>query len=837
MAFRDLVGSGCCKSDLYDAYLVRPSLCFKEGDKTAFQLPVQDRIWLRLFFILIWISPCWSIGQISGKVSYWTGSDRAVPGAGSHRIAAYVRSQTGDYELIAQTTSHPSGSYVLDVPEGQYVKLFFGNESGKWQSSGHTPAVRFVKSPATDVNWAWYLPEHYVSPQSFLVSAVYINGSGNDSLSALTALSMADTAVIKLATSSQVGSLWGVAYNPVTRHLYTAALAKRHVGYGPLGTGGIYRTDWPARHTTGWLNLKTLGVPTGEDHHEGLRRAVDSSSIDGKFMADVGRVSLGGMDISPDGRVLYVMNLQDQTLYAVKLPADTAARPLATDLTPFKIPTAGCAGGTSRPFAVKAEGDYVYVGAVCDAGHSQSVSDLKAIVYALNPATKRFQEVFAMPLNYPRGTSPADSAMKSWNPWTDDFNKALHSELPSTATRPQPILSSIAFDPQGAMILGFMDRFGHQSGTGQPDPSGKASYTAVASGDILRVFPRRPGSLNARFTLENNAAAGDFSTEGKDNAQGPKGGEFFFQDDFVFYDGRHSRRVIHQETGAGGVLALPSTGEILMTAHEPTREFNSGGIKSFFNQDGKTSRAWLLYGNAQPGTFGKANGVGGLALITGQAPVAAGNRVWSDTNRDGIQDPDEPSLAGISLELYEAGSRIATTRSDADGMYLFDEKNVRGGLKPETAYEIRIRLDEQKLRPTLVKQKGDSETDSDAGMVDNYAVIAFRTGAAGVNRHDLDFGFLPEKGKSMAESEAGKLMVYPNPAVSQVEVKAKANGKTATLRILDASGRPLQTQHIEAKGGSYKTGLNLTGLSAGSYVVSLDESGTVRSAVVVKRSE
>lgn len=837
MAFRNPVESGCCNRGRYDAYLVNLPFCFRQRNSTAVKLPVHSRTWCRLFLILICISPYPSIGQISGKVSYWTGSGRTALRVATQRITAYGLSPAGSYEIIAQTTSNQSGSYFLDVPEGRQVKLVFGNESGNWQSSGSTPAVRFVKSPATDVNWAGYLPEHYLSPPSFLVSAVYVNGSGNDSLSALTALSLEDTTVIRLATSRQVGSLWGVAYNPVSQHLYSAALAKRHVGYGPLGTGGIYRTDWPAGRTIGWLDLKTLGVPTGEDHHEGLKRAVDSSNVDGKFMADVGRVSLGGMDISPDGRILYVINLRDQTLYAVKLPADTAARPVAADLTPFKIPVAGCAGGASRPFAVKVHGDYVYIGAVCDAGQSQSVRDLRAIVYALNPATKEFQEVFATSLDYPRGAALAGPEMKNWNPWTDDFTKALHSELPSTAARPQPILSSIAFDPQGAMILGFMDRFGHQAGTGQPDPSGKASYTAVASGDILRVFPRRPDSRNARFTLEDNATAGDLSTEGKDNAQGPRGGEFFFQDDFMFYDGRYSSRVIHQETGAGGVLALPLTGEILMTAHEPTREFNSGGIKAFFNQDGKTSRAWLLYRNAQPGTFGKANGVGGLALITGQPPIAVGNRVWSDTNGDGIQDPGEPSLAGVPLELYEAGARIAATRSDADGMYLFGQDNVKGGIKPETAYEIRIRLEERTLRPTLVKQKGDNETDSDAGKSDHYAVIAFRTGAAGVTIHNLDFGFLPEKVTTPASPEAGKLVVYPNPAVSHMEVKADANGRTATLRLLDASGRSLQTHQLEAKGGSYKTRLNLAGLSAGSYVVSLEESGTVRSTVVLKRSE
>lgn len=778
---------------------------------------------ITLLFISILIAPYLSIGQISGNISYLN-QGRNV---NSVRIKAYGISKAGKYEVIAQTLSDKSGSYFLDVPEGKHVKLIFESESKTQQSSGLTPAVRFVKSPATDVNWTGYLPEHYVSPRPFLVSPVYINGSGNDSLSALTALALEDTSVIRLASSRQVGALWGVAFSRATGHLYSAALAKRHVGYGPLGTGGIYRTDWLTRRTVSWLDLKTLGVPTGDDHHEGLKRAVDSSNVDGKFMGDVGKLSLGGIDISPDGQFLYVMNLFDQTLYGIKLPADTAAKPTSADVTRYKIPS-GCTGSTSRPFAVKVNMGYVYIGTVCDAAASQSVTDLRAIVYELDPSTKKFKEIFSMPLDYPRGTAVADLGLRSWHPWTDDFSKALHSALPSTATRPQPILSSIAFDAQGAMILGFMDRFGHQSGTGQPDPTGKASYAAVAAGDILRVFPRRPGSLNARFSLEGNAVAGELSTEGKGNTQGPKGGEFFFQDDFMFRDELRNGRIIHEETGAGGVLALPATGEVFMTAHEPTQEFNSGGIKSFFNADGKTSRGWLLYRNAQQGTFGKANGVGGLALISGLPPIAVGNRVWSDTNGDGIQDPEEPALANVLLDLYEKGAKIATTRSDANGMYLFAEENVTKGLKPATGYEIRIGLNDGKLKPTLAKGSADKEIDNDAARVDNQAVIAFQTGAAGVNIHDLDFGFLPENvnTKNTAASEDGKLVVYPNPVAESATVELTSDSQIGTLKLSDLQGRTLREQTLKKANGHYKTTLDIKHLPSGSYVISVEENGS-----------
>lgn len=75
---------------------------------------------------------------------------------------------------------------------------------------------------------------------------------------------------------------------------------------------------------------------------------------------------------------------------------------------------------------------------------------------------------------------------------------------------------------------------------------------------------------------------------------------------------------------------------------------------------------------------------------------AVGDYVWIDANNDGIQDDDEDPLPGVTVELYgvdEEGNRstepIATTVTDEDGRYIFDEL-------PAGDYEIRFILtDEQ----------------------------------------------------------------------------------------------------------------------------------------------
>ncbi len=51
-----------------------------------------------------------------------------------------------------------------------------------------------------------------------------------------------------------------------------------------------------------------------------------------------------------------------------------------------------------------------------------------------------------------------------------------------------------------------------------------------------------------------------------------------------------------------------------------------------------------------------------------------GDYVWNDVNKDGIQDANEPAVAGVTVTLYDAaGMPIATTITDADGYYLFPE--------------------------------------------------------------------------------------------------------------------------------------------------------------------
>lgn len=78
-----------------------------------------------------------------------------------------------------------------------------------------------------------------------------------------------------------------------------------------------------------------------------------------------------------------------------------------------------------------------------------------------------------------------------------------------------------------------------------------------------------------------------------------------------------------------------------------------------------------------------ADGEGSMEPIAGPAepvPGSLGDRVWNDLNRNGIQDPGEPGIAGVTVNLLDsAGNTVGTTITDAEGHYRFDVDLDAGG--------------------------------------------------------------------------------------------------------------------------------------------------------------
>jgi hypothetical protein len=113
-------------------------------------------------------------------------------------------------------------------------------------------------------------------------------------------------------------------------------------------------------------------------------------------------------------------------------------------------------------------------------------------------------------------------------------------------------------------------------------------------------------------------------------------------------------------------------------------------------------------------------------------PPRIGDTVWRDEDNDGIRDPGEPGLAGVTVELWDAArtAAVASTTSDASGRY---ELRATTG-----SYRVRVVLPTGAIySPT--DQGGDDAADSD---VNKSGPDTGFTGVIDVtaDRADVDIG-------------------------------------------------------------------------------------------------
>ncbi|MCB0139510.1 MAG: hypothetical protein KDE50_06325, partial [Caldilineaceae bacterium] len=578
----------------------------------------------------------------------------------------------------------------------------------------------------------------------------------------------------KLALNSQMGPAWGVAYQRSTQTYFAAAVLKRHVGFGPLGPGGIYainNSNPAAPVVQQFVDLNTLaGVNVGTDPRTAALPAnVGTSSTDPNVLPLIAKMAMGDMDISEDEQSLYIVNLNNN---GELITLDIATKSVTSRVA---IPDPGClqsegissvpAPQDSRPWAVDVHDGDVYVGVVCSAQTSQNPADLHAYVLRLTGNT--FVNVFDFALDYPKGIvseGKLDSATRTgWFPWIDDFN-AMISVDGVTLMYPQPIMSDIEFDSDGSLILGFVDRTGHVGGRNNrsTDPNDGNLYNAHSGGDLLRAC-----KVNGAYVLEGGAGC-PFNLA---NNQGPGGGEYYFNDAF---DPGPPGGLVHNETALGSVAVLPGSGEVAANHFDAVRhvpegqddpEPRNGGVRFHNSVDGALNRSYEVYPDSDNvvGTFAKAAGLGDLELVCDAAPIEVGNYVWLDSDGDGIQDPGEAPLVGVTVELVDgAGQVMATATTDAAGQYYFSSAtgtstasaiyNVTGLVLNTTGFQVRIPLNQTvlaSLEPTLTNAGGISSNDNKLDLNDSdgvsdgtYSAVLFSTGAAGENNHNFDFGFV-----------------------------------------------------------------------------------------------
>ncbi|WP_375448407.1 SdrD B-like domain-containing protein [uncultured Fibrella sp.] len=712
------------------------------------------------------------------------GETAGIPGATVQAIACDG--------TVYSTVTDPYGRYTLPVPTGKYpVRVEFTSIPTVYNpgvnGADSRTSVQFVQAPACDINLGVSNPADYCSntPDVFVPCYVYgdplIAGSSSANSAALVSIpygvsSMTFQGEKELALASKIGTVWGSAYNKLTKRLFLSAVLKRHAGLGPAGLGGLYVTDYTnpsAPVTSTFLSVSTIGINVGSIASNAARGLLGDKTLasrDAQSFSVTAKVGIGDLEISEDGNKLWLMNLSDKKLYSIDITQynlDGVTKPTAANVSAYVVPSS-CVDGQFRPWALKVYNGKVYVGGVCDAQVSGDKSDLRASVYELNGST--FTQIFDFPLTYPKGyPAAANRNITGWFPWTDTFNDLLDGSS-TTLRHPVPIFTDIEFDIDGSMVLAFGDRTGFQGGDQNYRPDGTSSTlyeTNSQAGDILRAY-----YSNGTFVLENNAKAGPTTGYGAKNAQGPGFGEFY-NDNWIQEGGTNV--IYHAEEIMGGLALKPGTGEVVVTVIDPLDAHPfAGGVRYMNNTTGKVTGAYSVYitrepgGTQTPGTFAKATGLGDIELSCNTITLLEiGSRVWRDDDLDGIQDACEPPLAGIRVSLYNNGTLIATTTTTAEGEYFFTNNPVSSSvtgvasstaIKPGTAYQLvfgtnqfannKLTLNGNQYGLTQANSTtatANDLNDSDAILATvagiTAPVISLTTGDVGIANHTYDVGF------------------------------------------------------------------------------------------------
>jgi uncharacterized repeat protein (TIGR01451 family) len=459
---------------------------------------------------------------------------------------------------------------------------------------------------------------------------------------------------VKLA---DVGAVWGLAYaggDPTAAQAeargprtFYAAYAKSQTRFGPLGPGGVYVRSGVT--TKPFVTIPNTVSATG-DVADSLGGIHSTTGLDG--ITVVGKASLGDVELDTKEEKLYVTNLGNRRVYSV----DTRSADPQASVTALPAGPNPCTDANDyRPFGLKVMGTNLMLASVCSG--EAAAADLSADAYLLNLTTNTWSTTPAMHVDL--GTSFTIGR------WVD-------SSEPNGSPAAAMMFSGLDLTADGDLVIGMRGRYGDLVATDNP------ALAPIGNG-LLTLAKRTSATTWQSFLLTDPFPSQTWA--GRDPGVTP----YFFTDSF-------DKGALNPQ---GAVATVPSTrtgasGSEVVSTQRDVFNFNSQGV-SFFDQatadytvDKKTtSREEIFRGQDAP-FFGKASGIGDLELIATWR--AFGDRVWSDTNGNGVQDAGEPGVAGVTLSLKAtcgAGDAVATAVTDANGAYTFYAEPFR-------AYSIEI---------------------------------------------------------------------------------------------------------------------------------------------------
>ena len=534
------------------------------------------------------------VPHVSGTVFIDLNQD-GIQDADDIGVAGVTVEGTDDTGATQQGVTDENGAYEIESDADNLRLAFSPFPSGLTAGprGRHQRRPRYVSSTAdserTDQNLSLSSPM-LVTTQFFYDRS--IDGMNADQAAVLAVpYGLADFAIpTPLATVAEVGSVWGVAYQPASNSVYVSSFLKRHAGlraerrghrhdnrrhlshrpvHGPghrlaidrsqRGRGRFRRRRRPTPERVGSRRRRL--VP--RQCHAPARRQARPRRLAG-FARRADPVH-GQPEHPRTGRDPDQCGRHARYLAATPRHGDPARQPdrqrhrrvQRSELAAVRSCRQGFDGLRRRHLHGR---DRRWRG------------DLRAFVYAFDPATGvDVQPATAGPvgnLNYPRGVAddptpdePGDEVSAGWRPWIATFDTSTGQD--AFPVHPQPWLTDIVFDGNN-MVLAIRDRFGDQGGfqTGNTVATSDEQFSVIAVGDILRATQN-----GTAWQLESGGTATGVTTDGAGTNQGPGGGEFYFED-----SGDPSQEVV-----TGGLAQVPGFLTVAATGNDPMAPF-SGGV-------------------------------------------------------------------------------------------------------------------------------------------------------------------------------------------------------------------------------------------------------------------
>lgn len=152
-------------------------------------------------------------------------------------------------------------------------------------------------------------------------------------------------------------------------------------------------------------------------------------------------------------------------------------------------------------------------------------------------------------------------------------------------------------------------------------------------------------------------------------------------------------------------------------------------VYEFYITEGATRFLAVFYGQYPTVEWPVAGGCETRTAPFVQNGTLLGNRVWLDSNHNGLQDPGEEGISGLCVNLYDKqGNLIGRTSTDSNGYYGF---NVSPG-----QYTVEF------VRPGSLKftdsNAGDDDLDSDADPINGRVQVTLTSDLLSV-----DAGLVP----------------------------------------------------------------------------------------------